>query len=284
MDILFSSISPFVRYIDNVRLPNGRRLPMVNTYDHRLFYIVSGTAIIHIYDKEIAVGPGHVLYWMSGTPYNILPTGHSDLQLIAINFDFTQNHSTTIQYLPVTPIQEYIVDKRLEVLQFADAPVMNHPVHLSNVPEIASYLQIMLQETTSPNTFGNAQLSAFMHIVLIAIYREVSSHQTQKQKRGLKDILAFIHLHYTEDLTNQKLAALFGYHPNYISHLIRNHTGVPLHQYLLQLRIHQTLHLLQTTDLPIYEIACKVGFQNPSYFSQYFKQCTGYSPSAFRNG
>ena len=283
MDILFSSISPFVRYVDNVRLPNGHRLPMVNTYDHRLFYIVSGTAIIRIYDKEISVSHGHVLYWMSGTPYNILPTGQSDLQLIAIDFDFTQNHSTTIQYLPVTPLQEYVVDKRMEVLQFTDAPVMNHPIHLSNVPEIASYLQMMLRETASPNAFGSAQLSALMRIVLIAIYREVSSHQVQKQKTGLKDILAYVHLHYAEALTNQKLAALFGYHPNYISQLIRNQTGVSLHQYLLQLRIRKALHLLQTTDLPIYKIACEVGFQNPSYFSQYFKQCTGYPPNAIRN-
>lgn len=53
-------------------------------------------------------------------------------------------------------------------------------------------------------------------------------------------------------------------------------------QYLLLLRINEAQKLLQETDLPVSEIAFKVGFENLSYFNRSFKSILGMPPKAFR--
>jgi AraC-like DNA-binding protein len=53
-------------------------------------------------------------------------------------------------------------------------------------------------------------------------------------------------------------------------------------QYLQQLRINEAQKLLQETDLPVSEIAYKVGFENLSYFNRSFKSILGMPPKAFR--
>ncbi|RIW18580.1 AraC family transcriptional regulator [Algoriphagus lacus] len=53
-------------------------------------------------------------------------------------------------------------------------------------------------------------------------------------------------------------------------------------QYLQLLRINEAQKLLQETDLPVSEIAFKVGFENLSYFNRSFKSILGMPPKAFR--
>ncbi|QNK58881.1 AraC family transcriptional regulator [Paenibacillus sp. PAMC21692] len=43
------------------------------------------------------------------------------------------------------------------------------------------------------------------------------------------------------------------------------------------------MELLRITDLKTYEVADKVGYSNPQYFSQCFKKYTGFSPTDYKN-
>lgn len=60
-------------------------------------------------------------------------------------------------------------------------------------------------------------------------------------------------------------------------------TGISPHQYLLQLRIQKSRHLLSNTSKSIKEVAGLTGFESQYYFSRIFKQKTGLNPSDFRN-
>ncbi len=278
----FNSIRPFVRYAKDVYIPHTRIIP-VNTYDHRLFYVVNGNAQFEVNGHIKEVSPGTVLYWMSGTPYVIRPEKDTVLHLISINFDFTQTNAGSIHYLPMTSPQEYVPENRMENIQFKDAPPMNEPIVLPDISVILPYLRAVVREFSVPKSFSNTLLSDLMQIILIHLYREASQRQqVSAVHNSSKAILDYIHKHFAEDLSNQILADKFGYHPNYISRLIAEQTGTPLHKYLLKLRIQEGLHMLQTTDLSINEIAHQIGFKSSSYFSQYFKQCTGHSPKRFR--
>ncbi|MCE8035148.1 AraC family transcriptional regulator [Billgrantia tianxiuensis] len=53
-------------------------------------------------------------------------------------------------------------------------------------------------------------------------------------------------------------------------------------QQLTQLRMQHATHLLATSDLPIEEIAERVGYSSPFAFSKTFKRMNGVSPSHFR--
>lgn len=95
-------------------------------------------------------------------------------------------------------------------------------------------------------------------------------------------ILDYVHLRYREPLTNASVGAEFGFHPNYVSERIRVYTGMPLHQYLLRVRLSHALELQEYGDHGIGEIAVSCGFCDIYYFSAYFKKVMGVSPSAYQ--
>ena len=59
-------------------------------------------------------------------------------------------------------------------------------------------------------------------------------------------------------------------------------TGTTPSEYMRNKRIHYAEELLHTNDYTISEIAYKVGFNNPRYFSKYFQEEYGMTPSQYR--
>jgi AraC-like DNA-binding protein len=64
--------------------------------------------------------------------------------------------------------------------------------------------------------------------------------------------------------------------------LFKEHTGMSPYKYYLELKMHRARQMLNTTRLPIKQIAAILGFDSPFYFSAIFKQRTGVSPSQWR--
>ncbi len=62
----------------------------------------------------------------------------------------------------------------------------------------------------------------------------------------------------------------------------RKHTGSSPRQYQLQIRTNRAKALLAQTDLSVAKIAEQVGFSSLYYFSRYFKEKTGVSPTTYR--
>lgn len=278
----FEDISPFVRTALNLDIFKENCPPPALSYDHRLFYVVSGTGSVEIDGTDHEIGPGSVMYWMSGIRY-AFRVDNDPLSLIAVNFDFTQDHASDTMFYPTVAPQFFQKDMLLERILFMNFPALNNPICLFDSPAVLPYLQAMVQESAIPTLLSNFHLTNLMRVVLTVICRaDAYANPNKHASDSFQKILHYIQDHYAQPLTNKTLAKRFNYHPNYISQLFTTHTGISLHQYLLRIRVRHALYLLQTTEQPISEIASQTGFCSTSYFCQYFKKCTGYSPSSFR--
>lgn len=281
--VRFAEIRPFVRYANDERFPANRKISTVIAYDHQLFYVLSGSGSVTVNGTTFPLIPGNVLYWMSGTQYRLQSNPDSGLHLISVNFDFTCNNTSYVHPIPMAAPDKYRACNCLELLTFSDAVTLNHPVILAGCPELLPLLQSMTYEFQHPEVLSDFQFSNLMASVLLYLYRFSNQERGLKKHAGsYRMVLNYVQEHYAEDLTNLILAQRFNYHPNYISKLFTDQTGDSLHQYLLKTRIRHAITLLQTSNEPISEIAHSVGFKNASYFSQYFRQVTGYTPKAFR--
>ncbi len=280
--INFEQIVPFVRFASYLQLNDQSSQTAAVSYDHRLVYVVNGSGVLDLGNEELNIGPGHILYWPSGTTYAFHPEENVPLSLIIVNFDFTQENADILQPLPSVTPQGYQSGNRLEKLKFNDAEVFENIIALNNVPAVLPYLQAMAEEAETPQIMYTFQQTNLLRVVLTILYRVSCSHLDRKSSNSFNKILDYVYDHYAQPLSNKELAAHFNYHPNYISQLFTQHTGISLHQYLLRIRVRQALHLLQTTELSVSEVAAKVGFGSTSYFCQYFKKSTGYSPASFK--
>ncbi|RDC55280.1 AraC family transcriptional regulator [Pedobacter chinensis] len=83
-------------------------------------------------------------------------------------------------------------------------------------------------------------------------------------------------------LTVQYLAGLMNLSPNYLSDLLRVHTGQNTQQHIHEKLIEKAKEKLTTTELSVSEIAYALGFEHAQSFSTLFKKKTKTSPLEFR--
>lgn len=91
----------------------------------------------------------------------------------------------------------------------------------------------------------------------------------------IRRTIDYIRNHYTEDVHLNDIAQEMGVSPNYLCSMFKKEVGTGIVAYITALRIEKAKQLLRETQLKSYEIAERVGYSNPSYFSTVFKDLTG---------
>ena len=103
------------------------------------------------------------------------------------------------------------------------------------------------------------------------------------QSREENIIFQYITTNYTKpELTIVEVRNATGIYEQKISAIIRKRAGVNFKQFLNKLRVTEAKRLLHETDLPVSEIAFKVGYGNVSHFNRVFKEQEGCSPNEKR--
>ena len=109
----------------------------------------------------------------------------------------------------------------------------------------------------------------------------------EKVGRSTKERQALLAIEYLhENYGNSELALKdvcehLGMSISHFSGLFKDVTGKTFLKYLNGIRMEKAKQLLQETDLKNYEIAEKVGFSDPHYFSIAFKKLTGLTPGRY---
>lgn len=94
--------------------------------------------------------------------------------------------------------------------------------------------------------------------------------------------LAYLEDHLADKVLVDDVAAAVGLSPSRLAHLFRQETGQTLQVALETRRMQVAADLLDRTSFPVKQIAARVGFESPFYFSQRFRRWAGRSPAQFR--
>lgn len=100
------------------------------------------------------------------------------------------------------------------------------------------------------------------------------------------EVAAYIEQHAVSEpalLQTQPLARYFGCCEKNIRSFFRNRYGLPIHQYVLQVRHRHVCQLMAQHRHSIKEIAFELGYQDLSNFSRDFSRMAGISPSRYRH-
>lgn len=127
---------------------------------------------------------------------------------------------------------------------------------------------------TGPETL---ELRALTLSALITFVRGISEPPAEGSKM-ISEALRWLDGHYAEKVTLDQLVAFMGYSRSRLEALFSAHTGLPPMEWLIRRRIEHAKKLLTTTDLPVHEIASRVGFTDAAFFSRSFLKRVGASP------
>lgn len=93
---------------------------------------------------------------------------------------------------------------------------------------------------------------------------------------------SLIHEFYHTGISVDEIANKLNITPEYLSTLFRDKTGTNFTTYLRNYRINKAKELLIGTQLKLYEVAEKVGYSDPKYFSRVFRKCIGQLSAEYR--
>jgi AraC-like DNA-binding protein len=150
------------------------------------------------------------------------------------------------------------------------------------------YMETIFQEYHSnrigKNTVIQSKLLEACVFLLRTVQEQEQPHDVMHpDKTGtVMEMLKYIHLHYTEELSLSHLSESLDRNPSYLSTLFKRHVGQSFVGYVHALRVGRASSLIVTTPMTISEIALEVGFDNFRTFSKVFKELKGVSPQDFR--
>ncbi|BBF45020.1 two-component response regulator yesN [Lachnospiraceae bacterium KM106-2] len=119
------------------------------------------------------------------------------------------------------------------------------------------------------------------HVNTIMKYND--SIRTTKGRQVIKQALDSIEKNlYNPDLCLKLVASEIYVNESYLSRIFKQEVGESLIGYITRKRIEESIRLLNTTDLKVYEIAERVGIKDPHYFSICFKKQVGVTIKEYR--
>lgn len=99
----------------------------------------------------------------------------------------------------------------------------------------------------------------------------------------IEKAIQYMHQNYgNSSLSLHDIAEFVSIHPNYLTQLFTKRMGMPCIQFLTQIRMEKAKEILKQPNIRISDVAKSVGYENPLYFSSYFKKWVGVNPSTYR--
>ncbi|MBP5454738.1 MAG: helix-turn-helix transcriptional regulator, partial [Lachnospiraceae bacterium] len=130
----------------------------------------------------------------------------------------------------------------------------------------------------------NAKIRSELQAVCEDILKmlRVREAATDSETLTVRRTKSMIHEFYNTGITLDEIAAKLNITPEYLGTQFHKETGTTFSAYIKNYRITKAKELLVGTSLKLYEIAERVGYFDPKYFSKVFRDVTGQLPAEFR--
>ncbi|MBB3112472.1 AraC-like DNA-binding protein/mannose-6-phosphate isomerase-like protein (cupin superfamily) [Paenibacillus phyllosphaerae] len=247
-------------------------------------YVFAGRCVQTINGKQVILNEGEFCLLDTYVTHTIEPAGEND---IIMNCLMRKNYfdADLLKRLSGNDlISEFITDavyKNKASNQYIVFPSGGNP-------KIQRLMQEVLIEYFAPGLCSEEIINSYMIILfseLLRIFKQ--SAETDRasglQKVLITDVLLYIEQNYAE-VTLTSAAKHFGFHPNYLSRMIKNHLGASFIKIVQDVKLSRACSILENTGLSVVKVAQEVGFSNMNVFYELFQQRFGMTPKAYRSG
>lgn len=145
---------------------------------------------------------------------------------------------------------------------------------LSDIKRLEQHASVTLQ---AKGLLSEAEIITTLHRSLFGA--ETLPPQTSAL---VKRAIAYLHQNYVRPLSRWEIAEGIGVNEDYLSRVFNQELGLSPWDYLNRYRIAQAKEQLSQSHDSINQIAHRVGFPDPAYFSRVFRRLTGTSPRLYR--
>ena len=118
--------------------------------------------------------------------------------------------------------------------------------------------------------------------MLLAVKEKAVSPVFPKRGGTMSRALDYIHKNLDKDISLESVATHIGLSSGHFSRSFKKSVGLTFSAYLQSRRVERAADLLKGTELKIYEISKRVGYNNVEYFNRVFLKLKEMSPKEYR--
>lgn len=231
--------------------------------EYQINYISEGTGILENDHQQYPIKPGTIMIIRPGVWHRYKPEVSTGWHEYYIGFDGEMARRLLKQSIYASKQPVIYCGYRQEFID--------------------TYLKIY--DLVSEESPGFQQVSSGLVIKLLG-YIVAYKRQRDFSGKHIERVIQKVRFHMHENTESViDLPGLAEEHQIAYSHLrkmFKKYTGVSPRQYQLQLKLLRARELILSTDKSVKEIAYELGFSSIYYFSRFFKNKTGVSPTALK--
>lgn len=270
---------------ENIAINKNSRFTEVPMHIHdyiELSYVYSGRVTEIIKDKTITLKKGQICIVDTGIPHSILPTFEDD---IIINILIRREYFSTSFLSRLSSkgiISEFLINVVSDKRDHDNYIIFNS----DNNEKMPNLMKELLCEYFDKSLYADEIINCYMILIFTELIKtfHYDTNKSLKNSKGsatVIDILQYLEENYMT-CTLASTAAHFNFHPNYLSSLIKKATNKSFKELIQAERLTRASILLSNSDMPIYEIANEIGYQNLNFFYKKFEKYFGVTPNEFR--
>jgi len=270
----YTTFNPYIRSVSLYEKIN--RTDECIAYDSRVIYMISGdlTAVVNG-EKFNHMGPGNLLYIPAGVPYRMKS---KYLRCVVVTFDPTAD--TPEPCGKIQPLMPEEFNAKLCHNGHIEPP-FDKCIRLEDMEADRDTFIRMSNIFTSGEGAYLGEISAMFKLIMLKVAEVVEENALPA--RMVEALDSYIRENCGDEISNTEIGAIFGYHPFYISKVLKDRKGMTLRQYIISYRLKAAKRMLELTDKSAAEIAEENGFTDASYFAKSFKSAFGETPKEYRN-
>ncbi|MCW3094187.1 MAG: AraC family transcriptional regulator [Ferruginibacter sp.] len=160
----------------------------------------------------------------------------------------------------------------------------NHNPVLPGFKVVGEIFQQLQRELFIQEIGYRTRTSHLVDELLISIIRQLATQDTKRRDfpQSFLQLEQMLRDNLSHQWTVEEMAVTMRLGISAFTEKVKNYTGFPPLNYLINIRISEAIKLLKRTDLTLTDIALDTGFYSSQHFSTTFKKITGYTPSRFK--
>lgn len=246
---------------------------------YQLHYIHHGTVHLQLGDKEYIETAPLLFFTPPPTPHGFVTEPNAPGQVLTI-------HQSLVEQL------FNIIDN--DEVSFKNSPTC---ITLTDLPDHLKLYRKMLElafdglhlENQADSNFGqNPALLNWSQLIFVNLFRLMDNvtdahPSTHNQSSTFRQYLALVESHYHQHYPLSFYAKALNTTEGQLNKICRQIADASSKQLIHERLVLEAKYLLAHTSLSIQQIAFKLGFQDPAYFTRFFTKYTELTPKNYRS-
>lgn len=221
-----------------------------------------GSGIIHCHGTKYMAPPSQLIFFHPGEVHS----GYAD-----------QHSAWTYRmiYLDIATVVESLE---------GDTSTLSFPRTTFGEPAIAQGFSAVHHQFARPASTleREAALQNFIKLLYRRAKQRTWQHRQVYDSRAVRQVRDYLEENFQANVSIKTLAELTNLSANHLVTAFRQATGIPPHQYQIQVRVQRAKAVLHAQK-SLAQVAIEVGFCDQSHFNRCFKRLVGVSPGKYRS-